>query len=61
MQIKNNYDIYWEKGSSENLKTYENGTGVFNGEIGRIIKIDFSDKQIEVGFDDGKNCVVCFF
>lgn len=54
MQIKNNYDIYWEKGSSENLKTYENGTGVFNGEIGRIIKIDFSDKQIEVGFDDGK-------
>lgn len=26
MQIKNNYDIYWEKGSRDNLKTYEAGT-----------------------------------
>jgi exodeoxyribonuclease V alpha subunit len=25
MQIKNNYDIYWEKGTSSNLRTYENG------------------------------------
>jgi exodeoxyribonuclease V alpha subunit len=30
MQIKNNYDIYWEKGSSSDLKTYENGAGIFN-------------------------------
>lgn len=30
MQVKNNYDIYWEKGSSLNFKTYENGTGIFN-------------------------------
>ena len=26
MQIKNNYDIYWEKGSRDNLKTYEAST-----------------------------------
>lgn len=26
MQIKNNYDIYWEKGSRDDLKTYEAGT-----------------------------------
>ena len=32
MQIKNNYDIYWEKGSRNDLRTYESGTGVFNGE-----------------------------
>lgn len=54
MQIKNNYDIYWEKGSRNNLRTYEAGTGVFNGEIGRVIKIDIKERQMEVEFDDGK-------
>ena len=54
MQIKNNYDIYWEKGSRNDLRTYESGTGVFNGEIGRIAKISNEERQIEVEFDDGK-------
>lgn len=54
MQIKNNYDIYWEKGSRNNLRTYEAGTGVFNGEIGRIVKIDTKERQLQVEFDDGK-------
>ena len=48
MQIKNNYDIYWEKNGKEN------GTGIFNGELGRISKIDDITKQIEVQFDDEK-------
>lgn len=54
MQIKNNYDIYWEKGSKNNLRTFEAGTGVFNGEIGRIVKIDSNERQMEIEFDDGK-------
>lgn len=54
MQIKNNYDIYWEKGSRNDLRTYESGTGVFNGEIGRIVKISNEERQLEVEFDDGK-------
>ena len=54
MQIKNNYDIFWEKGSKDNLRTYEAGTGVFNGEIGRIVKIDNKERQLEIEFDDGK-------
>ena len=54
MQVKNNYDIYWEKGSSMNLKTFENGAGIFNGELGRIIKINNEEKQIVVEFDDEK-------
>ena len=53
MQVKNNYDIYWEKGNSLSLK-YENGTGIFNGELGRIEKIDFINKQIKILFDDEK-------
>ena len=60
MQIKNNYDIYWEKGSRNDLRNYDSGTGVFNGEIGRIIKIDNNDKQVEVEFDDGKICWYAF-
>lgn len=60
MQIKNNYDIYWEKGSRNDLRTYEAGTGVFNGEIGRIAKIDYTQKQIEIDFDDGKTAGYAF-
>lgn len=47
MQIKNNYDIYWEKDK-------EIGTGIFNGELGIIRKINNDEKQIEVEFDDKK-------
>ena len=43
MQVKNNYDIYWEKGNTLSLN-YETGTGIFNGEIGKIVKIDFINK-----------------
>ena len=66
MQVKNNYDIYWEKkalfidnnneddGKSLRRSISENGTGVFNGELGIIEKIDDLDKQIKVKFDDDK-------
>lgn len=50
MQIKNNYDIFWER--SEPI--YENGSGVFNGELGTICKIDEIEKAIKVKFDDDK-------
>ena len=52
MQIKNNYDIIWDR--TINGK-YENSTGVFNGELGRIEKIDLSERQLKVIFDDDKN------
>jgi len=48
MQIKNNYDIFWEKQDGEN------GSGIFNGEIGRIENIDENAKVLKVVFDDGK-------
>ena len=49
MQIKNNYDIYWEK-----LNGLESGTGIFNGELGIITEIDDALKSIEILFDDKK-------
>ena len=55
MQVKNNYDIYWEKKSKfSDSGISENGTGVFNGELGIIEKIDDLEKQIRVKFDDDK-------
>ncbi len=47
MQIKNNYDLEWVNGS-------ERGSGVFNGDIGRIIAVDSEAEMIRVIFDDGK-------
>ena len=51
MQIKNNYDIYWEK---EIEGKTEMGSGVFNGEIGTIIEVNEKDKEIGIRFDDEK-------
>ncbi len=51
MQIKNNYDIDWEKNISGKK---EMGTGVFNGEIGTITEIREREKQLEIKFDDEK-------
>lgn len=50
MQIKNNYDIYWEKRNP----IYETGSGVFNGEFGTIKKINEQEKNIKIQFDDEK-------
>ena len=51
MQIKNNYDIYWER---KVLGKKEMGSGVFNGEIGTITEINEKEKQVEIRFDDEK-------
>lgn len=50
MQVKNNYDIFWER----KLPKYETGTGVFNGELGTIKTIDDLEKKVKIQFDDEK-------
>lgn len=47
MQIKNNYELIWKQGDFV-------GTGVFNGDSGKIVKIDEKNKKIDVLYDDGK-------
>lgn len=44
LQIKNNYDIPWEKGGVK-------GEGIFNGEIGTILKINKKEQTFIVDFD----------
>ena len=50
MQIKNNYEMYWERKNP----LLETGSGVFNGEFGTIQKINEKEKQIQIKFDDEK-------
>ena len=53
MQTKNNYNILWEKENEREFKK-ELGSGIFNGELGIIEKINKEGKTVKVKFDDGK-------
>lgn len=46
MQIKNNYDILWNKDNGEY------GEGVFNGDIGVMVEVNNASKVYKVRFDD---------
>lgn len=47
MQIRNNYDILWKKADGPG-----SGTGIYNGDIGKILAIDFAEEQMTIQFDD---------
>ena len=46
MQVKNNYDVLWEETDGINV-----GMGIFNGDIGRIEKIDKDSNLVLVDFE----------
>ena len=47
MQIRNNYDILWEKKDASMV-----GAGIFNGDVGIIQSIDTGSETLSVLFDD---------
>ena len=51
MQTRNDYDVIWEKEDGSV------GSGIFNGDMGRIEKIDPSGEVLELSFDDGRRAV----
>ncbi|WP_317854543.1 ATP-dependent RecD-like DNA helicase [Chakrabartyella piscis] len=53
MQIKNNYNMVWRIYNASGRRTDE-GLGVYNGDAGRITKIDNHEESLQVVFDDGK-------
>jgi len=55
MQITNNYELEYKK--YEENGTIQEGTGVFNGDIGYITHIAPETFETTVRFDDGKVCV----
>ena len=50
MQTRNDYDVVWEKPDGTV------GTGMFNGDVGKILEIDPSGEWLEVDFD-GRSAV----
>ena len=61
MQIRNNYDIVWCRGGDFAAimagkvspgSAPETGTGIFNGDLGRILSIDTDNELIWIDFDD---------
>lgn len=53
MQIKNDYQLAWEKRSRYGIPT-EQGTGAFNGDTGVIERISKFDENVTVKFEDGR-------
>jgi exodeoxyribonuclease V alpha subunit len=54
MQTKNDYQIAW---SRETAKGWEDGQGVFNGDVGFVTKVDTEEHTLTVRFDDDKDVV----
>lgn len=53
MQVRNNYQMEWELRGKNNVVA-DHGLGVFNGDMGRLCRIDEFDKLVTVEFDDGR-------
>ena len=53
MQIKNDYNLEWEIKNRYGVAVGK-GTGVFNGDIGKIISINHYLEMLEVEFEEGK-------
>ena len=51
MHIKNNYQLEWTDGSGNE------GQGVFNGDMGTVLRVDDEDKELTVLFDDDRTAV----
>ncbi len=50
MQVRNDYELEWTRGD-------EHGDGVFNGDIGYIVRLSRTDREMTVEFDDGRHAV----
>lgn len=48
MQVRNNYDIVWEKEDDPD----EVGSGMFNGDVGHIVGISLPEESMLIQFDD---------
>ena len=51
MQTRNNYQLEWKK---EGVFGWENGQGVFNGDMGFVQQVDEEARTLTVCFDDDR-------
>ncbi|MBR4759856.1 MAG: ATP-dependent RecD-like DNA helicase [Lachnospiraceae bacterium] len=53
MQMKNDYDMVWKIRGVHGI-VVEQGQGVYNGDLGKVTRINEQERIIEVEFDDGR-------
>ena len=53
MQVKNDYQLKWEKRNRFG-DVYEQGSGVFNGDVGVVKRILPAEEIVEIEFEEGK-------
>jgi exodeoxyribonuclease V alpha subunit len=58
MQTKNNYGLEWYY--TDETRYYNKGMGVFNGDMGRIMRIDNDLKEATIRFDNSRDAVYTF-
>ncbi len=59
MQIKNNYQLEWEIVSRYNIPI-DRGTGIFNGDMGRIAEINEEAAELTVEYDEQRRVTYPF-
>ncbi len=59
MQIRNNYQLEWEVVSKYGIPV-DKGTGIFNGDMGKILEIDEMASQLVVEFDEQRRVTYPF-
>lgn len=59
MQVKNNYQLEWEIVSRYGIPI-DKGTGIFNGDVGRIIEINENASSLVVEFDEHRRVTYPF-
>ena len=52
IQTRNNYDLVWHR---ETAGGWEDGTGIFNGDIGFVLQVDPGEHTLTVRFDDDRD------
>ena len=58
MQTKNNYNMEWFYADDSHFS--HQGQGVFNGDLGRIIRIDNDVKEAVIRFDNSRDAIYAF-
>ncbi len=53
MQIRNNYQMEWSVPGKYGIAV-QSGTGVFNGDLGRVVRIDSDERTMIVEYEEGR-------
>ena len=60
MQTRNNYSQAWRRTDNEGILSEPSGYGVFNGDLGKVEKINHETENVTVLFDDDRSMVYPF-